>query len=485
MFGSRCLVIHPRNPSRRGFLAGIASGALLVIASGCAPRPPRPSPSPEPTLPPSSPTPTRPTPTPTVPVRLSPTSVPPTPTPIPHSATLWSSDDSPRWLRALESATRAFTARNPAFSVTVSGGHADFGQVMGSFAADQVPDVFDPGASNPYVNRGLVQPLDARVPGSQIRPEDYLSVIWQNCQWNGKIYGIPALDHGPELGLILNRSQLGDSVVLPTGSWETLFTFGKLATRSDPSGRIQILGFDPLDGVGALLDTVRDLTGQEWLDAPTNQVTLVRPAYQGYLDQLRDYYGAIGLERLDDFRSRVRPMTDQPDSGFNSGQQEAVISAYWSMIEIGRLAKDPSWHIEATWIPAQGGRTVQRLAGRLLTIPELAKRPDDGWQLIEFLASDPANQIFFEQAGRFAMTKSFVQSNTWKKVAGLDFYVESLAQANKLVRRSSSPVAGFAQVKWQQAVADVVTGNRSSADALAAAQAAIQDELGRLARAGR
>lgn len=471
--------------SRRHCLASVAVGAALTATAGCARRPSPVPPAPEPTTQPQATARREPVPTLAALAHATPTAIPPTSTPVPHRAIFWSSDSSPDWLRALEHAASAFRARNPTFTVQVSGGHADFGKVLGSFASDQVPDVFDPGASNPYVNRGILRSLDTRMPGSEIRPENYPEVMWQSCQWNGRIYGIPALDHGSELGLIINRSQVGDSIAVPSGSWDALLSFGRLTTLYNPDGTIRTLGFDPLDGVGTLLDTARDLTGQEWLNESADQVTLANPAYQGYLEQLRAYYEAIGLERLDDFRSKARPMSDQPESGVNSGQQEALISAYWSMLEINRLAKNHSWRFEATWVPTQNGIRTQRVAGRLLTVPELAKRPDDGWRLIEFLAGDPANQIFLEQAGRFAMTKSFIQGGSWRKIPGLDFYVESLSQATRLVRRSANPIAGFAQVKWQQAIADVITGNRSSADALGAAQAAIQSELGRLARAGR
>ena len=41
-------------------------------------------------------------------------------------------------------------------------------------------------------------------------------------------------------------------------------------------------------------------------------------------------------------------------------------------------------------------------------------------------------------------------------------------------------VAGFAQVKWDQAIEDVIGGRRSSSDALSVAQSAIETEVRRL-----
>ncbi len=126
------------------------------------------------------------------------------------------------------------------------------------------------------------------------------------------------------------------------------------------------------------------------------------------------------------------------------------------------------------------GARVQRLGGRVLSIPSIAKAPDDSWALMTELCGDAANRIFFERVGTCAMTRSFLASNGWKGRPALQFYVDSLQQATRLTSRSNNVVAGFAQAKWTQLIGEVLDGKQSTADALKAAQVDIQTEVGRV-----
>jgi ABC-type glycerol-3-phosphate transport system substrate-binding protein len=305
--------------------------------------------------------------------------------------------------------------------------------------------------------------------------------MWKNGAWRGKPYGIPALDHGPELGLIWNTSLIAGA---PPSTTNDLYQFARRLTRQDPAGAIQFLGFDPLDGVGGLLDTARDVVGQDWINAQSRGVQLSTPPYQAFLAALSGYYAAIGADRLGDFRQATSPMTDASDSAVNLGKQGAILTGYWSVAEVARLAKDGGWKFESTWAPTMaGGTTVQRLGGLVLTIPVVAKQPDDGWELIQHLASDETSGVFLDTVGTFAATRSFVNAGSWKKYPGLTFWIDSLNQASHLTSRSENSVASLAQERWTQAITDVLVNNKSPTDALNAAKSAIQAELNKLPNA--
>lgn len=411
-----------------------------------------------------------------------PTPVPasPTPTAVPRTLTLWTTRSDAAWLLALTRAASALSARRPSLSVRLSGGHVDFGQIIENFGTDQAPDVIEPGDLVPFAARSLVRPLDAYLVGGSLSPANYFPAMWSNGGWRGKTYGIPALDHGTELGLIWNTS-LTATASAPS-SWDELYVFGQRLTQSDASGAIRILGFDPLDGVGGLLDTVRDVTGQEWFDTNTQRVAMASSSYRSFLDSIVSYDNAIGVDRLLVFRQTNRPLTDQRQSAINLGHQVAVLDGYWSVAEIDRFARQHSWQFDYAWVPAiPAGARIQRFGGRVLSIPSLARHPDDAWELVVQLAGDATSRLFCERVGTCAMTRSFLRSGAWKVRPDLAFYVASLDQATRLTGRSNNVVAGFAQEKWTQALSDVLSGRASAADALRSAQTAVQTEVNRVA----
>lgn len=380
----------------------------------------------------------------------------------------------------MNASANLMTAAHPNIRVEVSGGHSDFGQIVESFGTFQVPDVIEPGELAPFAARSLVQSLDHLLTSDTIDLSNYIPAMWSNGSWRGKTYGIPALDHGAELGLVWNTS-LTATASAPQ-SWSDLCVFGRQLTRRDANGAIQTLGFDPLDGVGGILDTLRDVTGQDWFDSASNRVTLDNPVFRSYVDGIVGYYKAVGIEQFLSFRQTYRPLTNSEQSAVNVGREVAILNGYWSVAEIGHLAQEHgSWAFDFTWSPTlAAGTRVQRVGGRVLAIPSIAKDVDDAWALLTVLAGDEANQLFCDRVGTFAMTRSFLKTDGWKGSAGIQFYVDSLQQATRLTSRSNNVVAGFAQAKWIQVFGEVLGGKQSTADALKAAQADIQTEVGRV-----
>jgi ABC-type glycerol-3-phosphate transport system substrate-binding protein len=361
----------------------------------------------------------------------------------------------------------------------VSGGHIDFGRIVGGIMSGLAPDALDVGSIVPFAARGIIAPLQDRLASGSLSASSFYPAMWTNGNWRGQVFGIPALDHGPEIGLIWNQA-LNPSVLSSTGPDLTpsdILRSGKLLTTHDASGAIATLGFDPLDGVGGLLETARDLTGQDWIDPAAHRITFANAGYQAYLDEILSYYKDLGLDNIAKFRQDVPPLTDSRDSGENRGRQVAIISGYWSVSDVAALEQDPSWSFQATWAPAaQAVGKVQRLGGRMLVIPSGGRDPVAGWDLIQFLVGDDGNDAVFKRTGRFVATRSFTSSQRWKRWPALQFFIESLANAAKVTSRATSPVAGFAEVKWEQTWRDVLAGNRSSADALNAAQKELEVE---------
>jgi maltose-binding protein MalE len=405
------------------------------------------------------------------------------PTPIPRTATWWTGPTDTAWLAAANETMRQLTIANPGFTAKVSGGHEDFGRIIAGMASGQSPDAIDIGTIGPFASRGVLRSIDGYLDQGNTYASNYAVPMWLNGSWGGKMYGVPALDHGPELGLVWNRS-LADgelTTVSPPKRWDDLCRAGRSLTQPATAGAIERLGFDPLDGVGSLLDTVRDLTGEDWYDSTSKHVRLANSTYQAYLDSVLAYYVSLGADRVGQFRQDVAPLTDSADSGFVQGRQVAILTGYWTIGSIAQPERAHAWQIASTWLPTLAGKqSVQRLGGRLAAIPAAAKNPATSWDLVKFLAGDVTNGIFFDRTGRFSASRSFVNGATWGKDPNLTFFLESISSASILVARGNNAVAGFAQVKWDQAIDDVITRRRSTSDALGVAQSAIETEVRRL-----
>ncbi|HEX5414059.1 MAG TPA: hypothetical protein VFZ25_00235 [Chloroflexota bacterium] len=474
----RAVAIGRRRLLRGGAVAVV--GAVLVACSGnppTTPSPPRlPSATPNPPASPIT------LPTPTLPPSPEPTAtaVPPTPTPVPRLVTIWTADSSSILVKAIESVGRTLSGQTPPLQVAVVGGQADYGKIVQSLALTIGPDLIDPGALTPYATRGVLRALDGYLASGPVQPTDFPQVMWDNGQWQGKTYGVPALDNGPELGLLVNRALVGGNVTTPD-SWDRLFSFGLAATKKGGQG-IDVLGWDPLNGVGGLLQTVESLTGQPWNDPKTKKVILNNPVYQSYLDHLRAYYGALGIESLDSFRKKSATAAIPADSGLARGSEAAVIGGYRLAAALGDNA---SQSFVANWIPAPAGSKVQRLGGHFLAIPTVAPRPDDSWAVLSFLAGDQANNLLFAEAGCCAWSNTFLTSQGWQKRPAVGFYANSMTQYTSIEGQPVSPIAGYAQGIWQAAVGNVIQNGTSPADALKAAQSAVDAEIERLAGAAK
>lgn len=232
-----------RGLGRRQLIKGTAVAGLGLVLAACGPpaqptptEPRRPSatasqgatavPIPSPTTPPSP--------------QATSTAIPSTPTPVPRVVTIWTADPSTALTSALGLAVRKFSGQNPHYQVTVVGGQSDYGKIIQSLALTLGPDVIDPGALAPYATRGVLRALDGYVSAGSAVASNYSSIMWANGQWQGKTYGVPALDHGPELGLLVNRGLVGGNSP-NLEAWDKLFGFGLANTKKDGQG-ISILG---------------------------------------------------------------------------------------------------------------------------------------------------------------------------------------------------------------------------------------------------
>jgi ABC-type glycerol-3-phosphate transport system substrate-binding protein len=157
----------------------------------------------------------------------------------------------------------------------------------------------------------------------------------------------------------------------------------------------------------------------------------------------------------------------------------------------GELAKTaPDKSFAYSWFPmssARKGRKIQTIGNHNAIIPTAAQHRDDGWRLSEFLVSNEAIKIIFDGTGFLAPTREFLASpdsvvNT-KQYEGLDFYVNSVKEADELLGWPPCPIEPFAWDQWQKAIDAVIYKQKSIDQELADLQKNATQELTKTLRA--
>jgi hypothetical protein len=255
-------------------------------------------------------------------------------------------------------------------------------------------------------------------------------------------------------------------------------------TKQGDGGILDYIGFDPMDGTSSQgFYNWSAAYGKNWWDAKTQTFDWqsLAESFQWQSEWIKKW-GAANFEA---FRSGFGGWLE-PDGSMALGKQGLHINGYWTPGELAlKGAEGQEWVY--TWVPGPESRKGVRFqtslpTGIFLTAP--GKNADASFKLVEFIVSDEGNQLFFDQAGGFVWTKSFLAKVDVAKYPGLDFYVNSIAEADELYSNVQNCPLGF-QFPFDQyfkAFNDVVYNDRSPEEALAEAQKACEEELAKILR---
>ncbi|HLS89843.1 MAG TPA: extracellular solute-binding protein, partial [Limnochordia bacterium] len=143
-------------------------------------------------------------------------------------------------IQAIEEGVKRFEALNPGIKVEVRrrGTWDDF---VVRVVSGVPPDVIAIGLSiGEHSEAGLIIPLDSYI-GGDLR-EQIIPEMWSNFTWRGKVYGVPALEHGPRLGMVWNEAMLQESGLSvdpdTVMTWAEFFEYAHKLTRFDAAGNV-------------------------------------------------------------------------------------------------------------------------------------------------------------------------------------------------------------------------------------------------------
>jgi multiple sugar transport system substrate-binding protein len=391
------------------------------------------------------------------------------------------------WGDACEAAADAFMEREPGIQVEKSSTEG-WERVLAAYAANTPPDVLLEFSGSQLMPRGQVLALDDLIAASTvIRRDNYYTPMIDSFRWEGVQYGLPAAEAGVDLALIINKgraAEAGLDLANPPQTVSEVLDWAEKMTLVDENGIITQLGFDPRDGTsGQGFYNWASAYGKNWWDAETQTFhwDVLADALRWQADWIQKY-GAASFEA---FRSGFGGWLE-PDSSVALGKQAMHINGYWTPGELFHKAAEGQ-EFFYTWAPVPDARKGVHYQTSLPTgifLPVPADAPEAAFKLVEFICSDEGNEIFFNNAGGFAWTKSWLAKVDTSKYPGLDFYVKSIAEADEFYCNVQSCPLGweFPQQQYDKAIDAVIYDNADPAEVLAQAQKACEEELAKLLR---
>ena len=353
---------------------------------------------------------------------------------------------------------------------------------LAAVAAGTPPDIGALGNYLDFMARGVVVPLDDYVAASDaISPENFIEVNWETVQYQGTIYGVPAIEGFLRRGLNYNARMVGEAGLdpeAPPETWAELMVWHEALTQFDENGNLVQIGIDPYDaegGVGPGNDgwCLTDSWGFNYFDEDTKEFNLDDARMAEGLETMGEFVKLIGPDNLVGLRAVEGQGTW--GGGYNAQVQAAIIEGYWHAGETFNEMPDVAAHNRATWCPvpeARRGAKIQYGGGHMVQIFRDGQYKDEAWPVAEWLQTDGWCSLIFENIGWLPSYKPFFDRAQKDKFPGLQFYFDSVAEATywgPLIRCEIEP---FINQKYQEARERVFRGEQTGAEAAAAMQEA-------------
>ncbi|MGI8913424.1 MAG: hypothetical protein ACR2JY_06505 [Chloroflexota bacterium] len=365
-------------------------------------------------------------------------------------------------------------------------------KLLTAIAGGSPPNVAVGNAPYPeFWARGAAIPLDAMIAQSTVDgiplKSDIPAAYWTYSSYKGKTYGVSAVEGFCRYGLCFDMTNLQKFNVDPktiSWDWDTLTQMQQQFTQKASNGSISVLGIDPLDAMGGSFGGSNPFYwaqawGIDYYDEASRKFNFNNDQLTEGLTILKKVYDiAGGAQAVAGFHNSYGTWTESPTAAFPSGVEDININGYWAPGELAHSS--PSREFAYTWAPvpaSKKGYKFQTLVGHNAFIPKGAKNTDNAFQLIEFLASNTAEQTIFDGTGWLGARQSFLKKVDFSKYKGLDFFVNSIQTADKLYGMPSNPIENYCGQQWGKVQQDVIYGKAQPKDALAQLQQIVTNQL--------
>jgi multiple sugar transport system substrate-binding protein len=351
-------------------------------------------------------------------------------------------------------------------------------KLLTAISAGTPPDFTIIGRSDAisWAVRGGIVPIDDRIASNdRVKPDDWFDVAYKECIWEGKTYALP-FESGTYAAWMNPAmfEEVGLDPTKPPQVWSEVDVAAEKLTKGDAQAGYERVGFIPWQ---SRRDILGWLAGGEWYDEATQQITAVTPenitAFE-WIDQYAEKYGGEAIQR---FREGLGGgMT--ADDPFYRGKLGIVFAGSWEMSSKNEYAPDLPYIVYP--LPYLDGKSYASInQGSACVLPKGSPHPDEAFTLLVYMAIDGIAQWVpnaADMVSRKDQTEIFPAAlpDTEEGRAFWKIYNDALAYAH---HEPLMPVRPFWNSALDNAVDQVVLGQKTPEEALQEAQDATQEEL--------
>ena len=248
-----------------------------------------------------------------------------------------------------------------------------------------------------FASLDALEPLDDLAAEYGITAESYKPVYWDGCRWNDKLYALVSTP--ATIALHYNKRIFAESADAlraagldperPPRTIDELDRYAKTLDKIGPDGRIQRLGYLPMEPGWYVIFTYLWFGGEIW-DAQRERFTLTDPSVVRAFEWVQSYSKRLGRQAINEFRSGVAGGTanwDSPLNPFLSGAVAMIQQGPWMANYIQKLKPSMAGEWAAAPFPSahENLRNVSYAPFDILVIPKGSKHKREAFEFIAYV----------------------------------------------------------------------------------------------------
>lgn len=360
-------------------------------------------------------------------------------------------------------------------------GNVDSEALLTAVAAGTPPS----GASNyDYPNlwsRGAVARVNEYVDASDVvKADDVLEGLWNSSFYGGDMIGVPGIEGFNWWGLNYNTQAVEEAGLDPDDpplTWEGCLEWHKALTKFDDAGNLLQMGMDPYDAMAGEPDFGATSWGFQWWDEETSTFDLNNPAMAEVFETCGEFIRIVGPDRF----QGLRQVDGQGGWGaaFNAGVQTMIMEGYWHPGETEIQKPEIAPYNRSTWAPvpaSRDGAKIMATGAHFVQLFNEGENLDAMFRVAEFLFTDLAADIIFEEVGWIFGRKSWLENVDPDTFPGLRFYIEAGDQVTDWLVGRRCPIHWYVTDQYTELRELVYRDQMSAADAADELQKRAEDE---------
>jgi multiple sugar transport system substrate-binding protein len=287
-----------------------------------------------------------------------------------------------------------------------------------------------------FMARGACTPIEELVSASEvIKKEIFLEGHFDQCWYEGHMYGVPGIESFLRYGLNYNSKLVEEAGLDPDNppvTWGEVYAWHEKLTVFDDAGNTLQIGLNPNDAMGEGVwfpdGWMAPISwGWLWFDAETGKFDINNEQMVDSFKTFKEFIDLVGVDNLANMYSVEGHGTW--GGAYNAEVQAMIVEGYWHPGETMNAAPEVGQYNRATWLPvpdSRRGTKVQGGGAHMILFFEDAKNTEGMFAVAEFLQGKVACDAFWDNLGWLPSVKSYYDTVDPSIYPGLDFYFDSI-----------------------------------------------------------